>query len=121
MSPLVILGVGLLGGLGSAGRFLLDGGVSERVAGTFPYGTLAVNITGSFALGVAVGAALGPDSARLVGEGLLGGYTTFSTWVLESHRLAEDGQAGRSTLNLIVSLMVGLGAAWLGRKAGLVL
>lgn len=121
MSPLVLLGVGVLGGVGSAGRFLLDGAVSLRVAGGFPYGTLAVNASGCLALGVVAGAMLGPDSTRLIGEGLIGGYTTFSTWMLESHRLAEDGQAGRAALNLTLSLMVGLGAAWLGRKAGLAL
>lgn len=121
MSPLVLLGVGVLGGLGSAGRFLLDGAVSVRLTGAFPYGTLAVNATGSLALGVVAGATLDPDSARLLSEGLIGGYTTFSTWAFESQRLVEDGRRVSAGLNLIVSLIVGLGAAWLGRKAGLVL
>jgi CrcB protein len=53
-----------------------------------------------------------------VGTGLLGAYTTFSTWMFESHRLAEDGEGRRSLVNLLASLVLGLGAAWLGREIG---
>jgi CrcB protein len=118
MSALVVLGVGLLGGCGAAGRFLLDGAVSRRVPSAFPSGTLAVNVTGSFALGVLTGAGLGGDAYRLWAVGLIGGFTTFSTWMLESHRLAEEGQARLGALNLAVSLVLGVLAALAGRSLG---
>jgi len=102
------LGVAALGGLGAIARFLLDGAVSARAGTAFPWGTLAVNATGSFALGLV-------GSNVLVGVGLIGAYTTFSTWMLETHRLAEDGRWRPAVLNLVGSLAVGLAAAWLGR------
>jgi fluoride exporter len=77
-----------------------------------------VNLTGAFALGVLAGAAVSGDALRLAGTGLLGGYTTFSTWMLESHRLAEDGRGRLGAANLLVSLLAGLAAAWLGQQAG---
>lgn len=121
MSLLVAIGVGLLGGIGSVGRSLLDDAVSKRVGGPFPYGTLAVNLSGSFAIGLVVGVAPGPDAVRLLGVGLAGGYTTFSAWMLESQRLAEAGQRAQAAANLVVSLALGLGAVWLGRELGMAL
>jgi fluoride exporter len=115
--PVLIL-VGALGGIGAIGRFLLDGAVSARVAGGFPFGTLAVNLTGAFLLGLFVGAALAGDAYREVGTGLVGGYTTFSTWALESHRLGEDGEVRLGGANFLVSLVAGVAAAWLGRELG---
>jgi CrcB protein len=53
-----------------------------------------------------------------VGTGLIGAFTTFSTWALESHRLGEDGELGLGALNLWLSLLVGLAAAWAGRHLG---
>ncbi|MEN3281646.1 MAG: fluoride exporter [Solirubrobacteraceae bacterium] len=117
MTLAVVAGIGLLGGLGAIGRFLLDGAVSSRV-GAFPFGTLAVNLTGSFALGALYGAAVGGDALRLAGVGFLGAYTTFSTWALEAHRLGEDGRTRLGVANLAVSLVLGLGCAWLGRELG---
>jgi CrcB protein len=118
MSALVVLGVGLLGGVGAIARFLLDGAIAGRLGSSFPYGTLAVNLSGALALGVLVGAALETDTMRLAGTGLLGAYTTFSTWALESHRLAEDGQRLRGLLNFLVSLLLGVLVALLGRHLG---
>jgi fluoride exporter len=118
MTLAVVAGIGLLGGLGAIGRFLLDGAVSSRVGGAFPFGTLAVNLTGAFALGALYGAAVGGDALRLAGVGFLGAYTTFSTWSLEAHRLGEDGRTRLSLANLLVSLALGLGCAWLGRELG---
>ena len=118
MSAAVLLGVGLLGGLGAIGRFLLDGAVAARLGDRFPWGTLAVNLSGALALGVFVGAGVGGDALRLVGTGLLGAYTTFSTWMFESQRLAEDGQLRRGLVNLLVSLVLGLALAWVGRELG---
>jgi fluoride exporter len=114
----VLLAVGVLGGLGAIGRFLLDGAVSSRVTGSFPFGTLAVNVSGAFMLGLLVGLALEGDAYFVIGSGLLGGYTTFSTWALESHRLGEDGELRLGVANFAVSLMLGVGAAWLGRALG---
>jgi CrcB protein len=110
----VLVGIGLLGGLGAVARFLLDGAVTSRAGSGFPWGTLAVNVSGSFALGLLVGAA--DDTYRLLGTGLLGAFTTFSTWVLESHRLGEDGRLRLAALNFGLSLAVGVAAVWLGRK-----
>ena len=103
------LGIAALGGTGAIARFLLDGAVSARVGSAFPWGTLAVNASGSFALGVV-------GTNVVVGTGLLGAYTTFSTWMLETHRLAEDGRWRPAVLNVVGSLAVGLAAAWLGRQ-----
>jgi CrcB protein len=118
MSPLVLLGVGLLGGVGALGRFWLDGAVSRRAATSFPVGTLVVNLSGAFALGLLTGLAVEGDALRLAGTGLLGAYTTFSTWIFESHRLAEEGDRRRAVLNLAVSLVLGLACAWAGDRLG---
>jgi len=106
---MVWVGVALLGGAGALLRFLLDAAVSERVRRDLPLGTLAVNVSGAFALG-AIGA-----GHLLAGTALLGSYTTFSTWMFESHRLGEDGRARAMLANLAISLAAGLGAAALGR------
>jgi CrcB protein len=109
MSLATWLGIAALGGVGAPARLLLDGAVSARARGGFPWGTLAVNATGSFVLGLV-------GTSALIGTGLLGAYTTFSTWMLETHRLAEDGRWRPAVLNVVGSLAVGLLAAWLGRQ-----
>jgi CrcB protein len=114
----ILVGIAILGGLGAMGRFLLDGAVSSRVGRAFPFGTLAVNLTGSFALGVLDGAAVGGDALRLAGVGLIGAYTTFSTWALEAHRLGEDGRTRLGLANLLVSLALGIAIAWIGHEVG---
>src|SRR5205085_369146 len=104
----VLLGIGLLGGMGAPGRFLLDAAVSARAQGRFPWGTLAGSLSGAFALGALVGAGVSADVMRLAAIGLLGGFTTFSTWMFESHRLAEDGEGRLGAVNLLASLVLGL-------------
>jgi CrcB protein len=121
LSLSVAVGIGMAGGFGAVLRFWLDGTVARRLGRDFPYGTLVVNITGAFALGALVGAALGADALRVAGTGLVGAFTTFSTWALESHRLGEDGQLGLSALNFAVSLALGVVATWLGRELGMAL
>jgi len=118
MSFAVWCAIGLLGGVGAIARFLLDGAVAGRVGRAFPWGTLAVNLAGTLGLGLLVGAAVGGDTYRLAGTGLLGAFTTFSTWALESHRLGEDGQLRLGIVNFAASLVLGVGAAWLGQQIG---
>jgi CrcB protein len=118
MSPIVLAGVGVLGGVGAIARLLLDGAVSARVRGGFPWGTLAVNLSGAFAFGVLVGVALSGDALRLAAIGFMGSYTTFSTWALESHRAAEDGRFRTGAANFAFSLVLGVTLAWLGRLLG---
>ena len=118
MSAAVLVGIGLLGGAGALARFVLDGAVAGALGRGFPYGTLAVNLAGSFVLGALVGIALDGDTYRVAATGLLGSFTTFSTWALESHRLAEDGQLRLSIANFAISLVLGVGVAWVGRHAG---
>ena len=118
MSLGVLLGIGLLGGAGAVARFAVDGAVSSLSGRRFPWGTLTVNLTGSLVLGVLAGAGVGGDALRLAGTGFLGGYTTFSTWMFESHRLGEDGELSAGVANLVASLALGLLAVWLGRKLG---
>ena len=113
MSLPLVLGIGLFGAVGAIARFLLDGVVSARAGSIFPWGTLVVNLTGAFALGFVTGKLSG-TVLILVGTGLLGGYTTFSTWMFESHRLGEDGELRRGLQNLLGSLALGVLAAWLG-------
>ena len=80
------------GALGAVARFRVDSAVSARLPSDFPLGTLVVNLTGSFALGVLVGASVTHRVAFLLGTGFTGGYTTFSTWMVESERLGEVGE-----------------------------
>jgi CrcB protein len=118
VSAAVLAGIAIVGGAGAVGRLLLDGAVSARAGRAFPWGTLAVNLSGAFVLGLLTGAAFGGDGMRLVGTGFLGAFTTFSTWALETHRQAEDGRNGNALLNLGVSLGLGLAVAWAGHRLG---
>lgn len=118
MTPLLVVAVGLLGGVGTLARFTLDGLVTARAGRQFPFGTLAVNVVGAFVLGLIAGAAVSANAYRLEGTGLIGAFTTFSTWAFESHRLGEDGQLVLGWLNILVSLTLGIVAAWAGRHVG---
>jgi CrcB protein len=113
-----VLVVGVLGGLGAVARSLVGGAVTARLGTGFPVGTLVVNLTGAFALGVLVGAALDDGTARALGTGFLGAYTTFSTWTLESRRLADEGRTAATVANVAGSLVAGVLLAWLGRELG---
>ena len=112
------LAVGALGGLGALARFLLDALVSSAGGARFPLGTLLVNLSGALVLGLLAGIALSGDAYLLAGTAVIGSYTTFSTWMLESHRLAEDGQRWLLWANIGLSLVAGVGAAALGRLLG---
>jgi CrcB protein len=112
------IAVALLGGVAALARFLLDAALSERPAGPFPAGTLAVNLSGAAALGLLSGAALHGTALTIVAGGGFGSYTTFSTWMFESQRLGEAGRAGLLWLNIVLSLFAGLAALALGRWLG---
>jgi len=118
VSAVALVAIGLVGGVGAIARFLLDGAVAGRLGREFPYGTLTVNLVGSFVLGVVAGIALDGDAYRVAATGLLGSFTTFSTWMLESHRLVEDGESRLGVANFAISLLLGVAAVWVGRELG---
>ena len=121
MSVLIWSGVLFLGGVGAVARFLVDRTVARRTAGSFPFGTLVVNLSGAFVLGVLTGLVLPPDIALLAGTALIGSYTTFSTWMLETQRLAEERQTKYAAANIFVSVALGLVAAATGMWLGMAL
>lgn len=118
MNILTWVGVVIIGGSGSVLRFLVDRAVGRRVDGAFPVGTLTVNITGSAVLGLIAGLALGREAALLAGTAAVGSFTTFSTWMLESQRLAEERQLGMAVVNIVVSMVLGIAAVMLGDAIG---
>ena len=117
MSIWVWVGIALLGGVGATGRFLLDTLISSRDGG-FPLGTFVINATGALLLGLLTGLAVEGDALLLAGTATLGSYTTFSTWMFETHRLAEDAEIPAATVNILLSLAVGVAGAALGRTIG---
>lgn len=111
-------GVALLGGLGACARFLLISLIATRHSGNLPLGVLAVNVSGSLLLGLLAGLTVGGSLLVLTATATLGSYTTFSTWMLETQRLGEDGRARAAVLNVVVSLALGVAAIALGRTIG---
>ena len=120
---LVLIAAG--GAAGAVARFLVDNAVLERLGGAFPLGILIVNLSGAFVLGLL--AALIVDRGLLPADlrapllvGFLGAYTTFSTLMLDSWRLIEDGLPALGLLNLAGSVLLGVAAVvaglWLGRS-----
>ena len=118
MSVPVWIAIGLLGGVGAVLRFFIDGSIASGVGRDFPVGTFVVNLSGSAILGLLVGIGLSGDRLLLAGTATIGSYTTFSTWMLESQRLVEDGEPAVAARNVLLSLGIGLGAAALGRFIG---
>jgi fluoride exporter len=112
---LVWAAVMLIGGIGSVLRFLVDRAVARRAARSFPFGTLAVNLSGAALLGFLAGLALSKDAALLAGTAFVGAYTTFSTWMLETQRLSEERQLRSAFANIVVSVLLGMAAALLGQ------
>jgi len=117
----------MLGGaLGTGARFWLSGVVARLAGEFFPLGTLAVNVTGSFIIGI-FAAVADPQRPFLIASkfrqffmiGVCGGYTTFSSFSLQTLDLAQDGDWLKATLNCAASLFGCLAAVWLGRVAGL--
>lgn len=120
MNPVQILLVAVAGGVGAGARYLLDLGIQRGRRGVFPLGILIVNVSGSLALGVVtgLGEAIGAALVAIIGVGLLGGYTTFSTVSTESALLLRSGRRDWAWLNLIGSAVICVIAAALGLFAG---
>jgi fluoride exporter len=107
--------------VGAPSRWLLDQLIRGRVRGDFPWGTFTINVTGSLVLGLLLGATAGREDAALVallGTGFCGGFTTFSSFGFETVRLAEEGEYGTALVNVTVSVLVGVGAAFAGWSLG---
>lgn len=109
--------------VGAVSRYLIDQAVTRAGATSFPAGTWVVNISGSFILGLLTGLAshhgLSADVVTVVGTGVCGGYTTFSTFSFETIRLTEDGSGLVAVGNVVGSVVAGLAAAALGLGAAL--
>lgn len=121
---ILTLGVGLAAAVGAVCRYLLDQLVQHQHDSTFPWGTFAINVTGSFGLGLLTGLGahhgLPSTLTTIIGVGFVGGYTTWSTYVYESLALAEIGALLQASLNLLGSVVVGLLAAGAGLGLALV-
>lgn len=122
MSPLIFAALSIAGGLGAALRFLTDGLLRARVRTTLPVGTLAINVLGSLLLGLITGLTLNhllPEELHLVlGGGLMGGFTTFSTASYETVRLAQDRRYLAALANGVGMLIASVAAAGFGLWIG---
>ena len=115
---LVMLG----GALGTGARFCVSGFIAERVGEFFPFGTLVVNVSGSFAVGF-LASLVDPEGPLLVSPrfrqffmiGVCGGYTTFSSFSLQTLDLVRDGDWFKASLNTLLSFVCCLIAVWFGR------
>jgi fluoride exporter len=112
------IAVALVGGAAAASRFAVDAAVASRSNHPFPLGILAINLAGTLALGLVAGAALDGEALVVVAGGGIGSFTTFSTWILDSHRLAEAGHTRLVWLNVGLSLLAGFAAIVLGNWLG---
>ena len=115
---MTLVALALAGGLGAVARVAVDGAARQRWGDRFPYGILAVNVSGSLLLGLLAGLVLfagAPDELRLVvGTGFCGGYTTFSTTSVDTVRLAQQGRALAALANAVGTLLVTLLAGGAG-------
>jgi len=117
--------IGAFGALGALARYGVSGAVQRLWRTTFPVGTLVVNLTGALGAGLLLGVAVGRDIPDLVllgaGVGFLGGYSTFSTWMVETVLAAESGGGAglrRAAENLAIPLIAGVALAGLGLTIG---
>lgn len=111
-------GIAVLGGLGAVARFTVDTAVVRRTTSAFPFGILVVNVSGAFLLGLITGLGVPRDVALVLGTGFVGAYTTFSTWMLQTKLLLEERHWALPVLNVGVSVVLGLAAAWVGLRLG---
>jgi fluoride exporter len=118
-----IIGIGVAGSFGALARYGLEGLVARRSPGAFPWGTFAVNVSGSFLLGLLFTMltehfAVAPWLRSSLTIGFLGAYTTFSTLSFESYRLVEDGAYGVAFANALGSVGAGFATVYLGVVTG---
>ena len=118
MSPLLFAAVSVSGGIGATLRFVLDGVIRSLTHSAAPWGTISINISGSFLLGIltslAAGSILPEQWLAIFGAGFLGGYTTFSTASVETVRLVMAGESRASVLSGAGTLIGSVSAAGLG-------
>jgi CrcB protein len=122
----IYLWVALGSALGGVARYACSGWVAQRFGETFPWGTIAVNVVGSFLIGL-VATVTGPDGRLLVPGytrdfvmlGVFGGFTTFSSFSLQTLSLARDGEWLGAGLNIVLSVVVCLVAVWAGHGVAL--
>ena len=118
-----ILVIMLGGGLGAVARFVVSTTVNEKVSVNFPYGTLVVNVIGSFIMGflamwLVEKLGLNPLLRLAIFVGFLGAFTTFSTFSMETLNLFEEGLAFRAIMNMLVNVILSVLAVWLGVMLG---
>lgn len=117
MTAATWIGCGLLGAIGAIARAEVTAIITRRHGITFPWGTLAVNLSGAFALGLLHGSGAGGETAVLIGAALLGSFTTFSTWMVETLRLYGSSPA-KAWANITGALLTGLALAAVGSEIG---
>ena len=138
MTPLLVAATALAGGVGAGARFWVDGAVGDALAARrsrravggaaaaapapYPWGTAVINVSGSLLLGLltalALGAVVSPTWRVVLGTGLLGGYTTFSTASVDTVRLLAAGRRGAGAASALGLLVAGVAAAGLGLWLG---
>ena len=121
------LAVGLGSALGGMGRFWIAGVIGQRYGDSFPWGTILVNVTGSFAIGVLAALTstegrlhpkLNPLAAQFFMVGICGGYTTFSSFSLQTLKLIQTGSVSQASANIALSVIACLVAVWAGYAVG---
>lgn len=121
------LAVGIGSALGGVGRFWIAGWMGQRFGDTFPWGTILVNVTGSLLIGLLAAFAgtegrphpkLNPLAAQFFMIGVCGGYTTFSSFSLQTLKLIQAGSLSQATANVVVSVAACLIAVWAGYALG---
>ena len=119
---MIIAGLMVAGAAGAVLRYLVDRFVQERVESDFPYGTLAINVTGALILGFLTGSALhhglSANWVTVLGTGLIGAYTTFSTFSYDTFRLLSSDAPIGAMANVLFSVVGGVGAAVAGLALG---
>lgn len=117
-----VLLVAIGAAIGGAARYLIGGWLASLLGADFPWGTFFVNVTGAFVIGVVLvlvqGGALPAGARPFVAVGILGGYTTFSTYSYETLELITDGNYGVAVINVFVQLVLGLIGVYLGMVLG---